>query len=214
MHVAFDIGNVLCDLNLKIFTCHLQEIIDRQKIPLSAWSWLESIQPFQDIGNTTVRQSLVAMMPNINSGLLNELINSWDKTVIPNETMLRFMENLRSEGIQIALLSNMGKEHSTYLRSKYPELFSNTKEHLSCDVGARKPTKLFYQSFLLDNSEFKGALYLDDLEENLKAGKKFAFKTYWFKLHEFRELTLSKQKQELDQIKSFILNRMSTGTSE
>ena len=68
--------------------------------------------------------------------------------------MMDFLKELENQDVKIALLSNMGLEHATFIRESLPELFQGRLLHLSCEVGARKPTKLYYQSFLQDHDEF------------------------------------------------------------
>lgn len=43
---------------------------------------------------------------------------------------------------------------------------------------------IYYQSFLWQYPEFKGCLYVDDLQENLNTGEKFGFKPYKLDLSE------------------------------
>ena len=110
---------------------------------------------------------------------------------------------------QVALLSNVGLEHAIVMEKILDhhhlhsnKFFSKCVKHLSCQVGARKPTKLYYQSFLQQHPEFEGAAYLDDLQENLDMGKEFGFRPYFFSLEKEQRLTLAKLKD----IESFILH--------
>ena len=84
----------------------------------------------------------------------------------------------------MALLSNIGTEHAALMEHSLNvgTFFSGAIKHFSCFVGARKPTALFYQSFLLEHPEFYSCLYIDDLQENLDVGKRFGFQTYRFSL--------------------------------
>lgn len=202
--VAFDIGNLLCHFYIDQFTKKLAlitKISDKD-----AFFFVEYLQRFQDNGLCSMRQAL-RLNYDLHDDQLQELVDTWNAAVVPSEVMLNFMDTLRSEGIKIALLSNMGPEHITYLRSTCPRLFENTIQHISCEVGARKPTKLFFQSFVLDNGEFRGCVYLDDIEENLRMGKKYSFKCYRFDLEESTRAGLAAQKQELDRIKRMIIDK-------
>ena len=55
---------------------------------------------------------------------------------------------------------------------------------MSYEVGARKPSKLYYQSFLLDHPEYKGCLYVDDLPQNLAVGRYYGFRSFEYNLEE------------------------------
>lgn len=226
VHVAFDIGNVLCHFDIMIFVKKLAEIANINDH--DAYFFLDHLQRMQDIGVTNVAHGLEYKF-KLTSEELNILLETWNKTLLPNEMMLNFLDNLRADGVRIALLSNMGPEHIAYLRSTCPRLFEKTVQHISCEVGARKPQKLFFQSFGLDNDDFlyskehlkpgsiqhaletpvdfSGCIYVDDLEDNLKIGKRYGFKVYQFNLNEMTKLTQSKQKIELDKLKRAIYDK-------
>lgn len=224
VHVAFDIGNVLVQFDIMIFVKKLAEIANLNDH--DAWFFLDHLQKMQDIGVTSVAHGLEYKF-KLSGEELNILLDSWNKTLSPNEMMLNLLDNLRSDGVKIALLSNMGPEHITHLRTNCPQMFEGAVQHISCEVGARKPQKLFFQSFCLDNDEFirsslicgpdgkpkndktdfSGCIYVDDLEDNLKVGKKYGFKVYHFNLDETLKLPLSKQKIELDKLKYAIYNK-------
>lgn len=204
MHVAFDIGNVLAEVDLTKFTEQLKEHIPPEADPMF---FLENLQASQDLGLTTIRQSLRHNHNIHEPELVEPLIEAWNASVKPNEMMLNFMDSLRSEGVKIALLSNIGFEHAEYLKKTCPRMFENVAEHLSFEVGARKPSKIYYQSFLMDHNEWTGAVYLDDRDENLKAGKKYSFKSFKFCLDQVLTWPPSKQRIELNKIRSYIFDR-------
>lgn len=204
LHVAFDIGNVLAEIDLSKFTNKLKEFIPPHEDPMF---FLDNLQAMQDLGLTTIRQSL-RHHHNINEPEAIEiLIHAWNDIVKPNEMMLNFMDNLRSEGVKIALLSNIGSEHAEFLKRTCSKMFAGCVEHLSYEVGARKPSKIYYQSFLMDHAEWVGAIYLDDRPENLKVGKQYSFKSFKFCLDEVLTWPLSKQRRELEKVHSYIFNR-------
>ncbi len=205
VHVAFDIGNVLCTFDIHRF---IQKLSSKLKISdMESLLFLEHLQRAQDIGITTVALSLKEKF-NISQEEVGYLVEEWNATVEPHDLMLRFLSNIKDQGAKIAYLSNMGKEHIQHLRQGWPEMFANTIEHISCEVGARKPTKLFFQSFVLDHDEFKGAVYVDDLEENLKTGKYYSFKVFHFCLDQLLMESPSKQKIELDKLRRMIFDKV------
>lgn len=202
--VALDIGNVLCHFDMNKFTKELTVVTGITDH--DSYFFLQHIQSSQDLNITTVAESLEYRF-QLTGPQIDELVTVWNSTVEPADVMMNWLENLRSEGVKIALLSNMGPEHIGHLRQKHPKIFKDARQHISCEVGARKPSKLFFQSFLMDNDDFRGCLYIDDLEENLKSGKHYGFQVYNFKLNEFIQEPLSVQKRELDKLRAIILNR-------
>ena len=109
---------------------------------------------------------------------------------------------MHTSDLQVALLSNVGLEHAVQMARvlDIDSFFDKCVKHLSCHVGARKPTKLYYQSFLMQHPEFYGAAYLDDLQENLDASVPFGFRPRRFSLAEHKPLDIY-----LDSIEDFIL---------
>ncbi len=217
VHVAFDIGNVLVDFDVYKFTRKLSEVTGISDH--AAYFFIDHLQRQQDIGITSVSHGLEYKFDKLTSAQLDELLFTWNDTITPNEMMLNFLEKLKGEGVKVAFLSNMGPEHLIHLRSTLPQMFDGVAQHISCEVGARKPSKLFFQSFCLDHDEFcisedgrkpnfNGCVYIDDLEENLKVGKKYGFKVYNLKLDELSKLSQSKQKIELDRLKTMIFNKI------
>lgn len=204
VRVAFDIGNVLCQFDIMKFVNKLAEIA--QITSYQAWFFLDHLQKMQDIGVTSVAHGLEYKF-KLNKEELKILVDAWNDTLSPNEMMLNFLDNLKSDGVKIALLSNMGPEHLSYLRSTCSQMFEQTMQHISCEVGARKPQKLFFQSFCLDNDDFNGCSYIDDIEDNLKMGKKYGFKTYNFDLDKVLTLPQGKQKVELNKLKCMIYEK-------
>ena len=81
------------------------------------------------------------------------------------------MVNLISAGWDVALLSNIGADHISVVRRWLPiELWDKSTHHFSCDIGVRKPSRLFYQSFHLKNGGWSNyTFFFDDIEENVIA---------------------------------------------
>ena len=88
--------------------------------------------------------------------------------------------------MKVALLSNIGVEHAQMMETKLElgGFFPGAIKHFSCHVGARKPSMVYYQSFLLQHPEFFGCLYVDDVADNLNASKAFGFRTFQMTLQE------------------------------
>src|ERR1700748_2040124 len=111
MHICFDVGNVLLEVKLENFISELKKYIAPEHDPLF---FLENLQAAQDLGLSTVKRALQTQHSIKNEVTVNKLLDAWNNTLILNSMMLNFMDNLRDEGVKIALLSNMGIEHATY----------------------------------------------------------------------------------------------------
>lgn len=163
--VCFDLGNVLCRVNFTEFLNFVveQDIVKDQE---TAYEFLSGIQHPQDLGLYNIRQGFYRFYPHISKQILHELHDIWDRVVEPSDTMIGLLDDLLSNNFEIALLSNIGFDHSSVLRNKC-DIFKKCHQHFSCEVGARKPSKLFYQSFYLQYGWDKSVFFFDDLQENL-----------------------------------------------
>jgi hypothetical protein len=86
-----------------------------------------------------------------------------------------------------------------------PEIFDLSEiHHLSYEVGARKPSNIYFQSFLQDYPSWIGCVYVDDRKDNLLTGKKYGFRTIQFDLSTFS--SSKEMKESTNQIKKIILN--------
>lgn len=204
MHIAFDIGNVLLHYNLDVFKYEMK----RQNL-LSTDAevdlFVSEAEHLSYIGATNLSKRLDSKFPTLTKENKSLIMQAWNNTISPNYQMLNFMKDLKNEHIKIALLSNMGLEHAKHIEKNYPEVFDVNVCHLSYEVGAFKPTKLFYQSFLLEHEEFLGCVYLDDLKENIIAGSKFKFNSVHFDLNKISKEQPSVFKKKLKEIKEKII---------
>lgn len=172
--VAFDIGNVLCHIDLEGFYDFLVKdniMTDRQQ----AEDFIASIQHPQDLGLYNIRQGFYRFNPQLheqNRSKIQGLYYAWLDIVEPSEEMLGVIDDALRAGYEVALLSNIGFDHSSLVRQKC-KVFKHCHQHFSCEVGARKPTQLFYQSFMLQYGWKIGSIFLDDRKENIEAAKPY-----------------------------------------
>lgn len=181
-YVALDLGNVLLEIDFTSFEEAWQQLGYHEKEHYM--DFLNDLHGQQDVGLTTVMRHLKERF-NTAPEDLSFMKEAWDGIVKPNKQMLGFVRSLENElDTKVAILSNIGLEHSELLRTKYPFILGDGNRilHLSCEVGVRKPTKLYYQSFVWDHPEFKGAVYLDDLKANCERGREYGFNSIQFEL--------------------------------
>ena len=199
--IAFDLGNVLIDVDLQPF-----------------WSAVDDIQcvreDVEDLLRLYERPEFcgdVDMLDVFRDALNNTeeaqyLTDSWCKGLKPDEQMFNFISSLKSEGVKIAYLSNIGSRHLSFMRNRYPEFMKCASvEHMSCEVGAAKPSLIYYQSFLLQHDDFKGCTYLDDRMENVLMGSKCKFNSVHFDLEALKKEKPSVLKNEINKIKERML---------
>lgn len=183
-YLALDIGNVLVDLNLEPFRKALSKQMNISKF--EADQFLSSTQRAQDVGLTTIREELATHFRIRSEYILDELDSVWLEVVQPNWDSIMFFEEIMDRFyLKVALLSNIGFEHVEMFNKKLncSPVYTNSIHHFSCEIGCRKPSALFFKTFLDMHPEFKGALYLDDVMENVKAGTKLGLKGQQFDLN-------------------------------
>ncbi len=183
--IVLDIGNVLVNLDMMPFVNALSKQFNISE--LEASEFVRGVQRLQDLGLTTVSHELRHQFNIRSEVLIKELLKCWDTIVVPNEQSINGIDHLiRHYKLDVALLSNLGPEHIhrfTHSVLGYNDLiWGKSIHHFSCDVGLRKPTRIYYHMFLDEHPQFKGAMYLDDLQENLDAGAKLGFKTFKYDL--------------------------------
>ncbi len=181
-YIAFDIGNVICHADMKPF---IEDISQTFNISVNeAARFLKSFQQIHDLGLTTMENQLRVWFDCKSEVTSNRLIDHWNDMIRPEPNMVTAINEFLDKGVKVALVSNIGVEHAEMMKTKLPGIYHRATKHFSCFVGARKPTMLYYQSFLMQNPEFKGCWYVDDLQENLDASKQFGFKTFRYTLED------------------------------
>ena len=186
--VALDIGNVLVKVDVSEFLGLLSSSFSISMD--EAERFINRFQPAHDLGLTTIRDEVDGRFQHhwLTDELPNDIMECWDRCLTLNTSMIRMLDKVKREkGLEVALLSNIGLEHAKLVHEmlSYDECgFSFDYKHFSCEVGARKPTKLFYQSFLMQHPEFQGCLYIDDLQENLDTADELGFSVIKFSLQE------------------------------
>lgn len=209
-YAAFDIGNVLVNVDFPGFINKLSKTLN---ITVEdATYFLNRSHAMHDLGLTVMKDELIDHLHIKSSVLRDELIQDWHNCITPADWLLDTIDDLCTKhDIKVALLSNVGIEHAARMRHVlgYYKFFQNGIPHFSCEVGARKPTYLYYQSFLQMHPEFHGCPYFDDLKDNLEAGAKFGFKPFQFSLESMTGPNYNEEsfKTEMESFEAFLVNQ-------
>lgn len=175
-NLCLDVGNVLGILKFDEFVTTISAV--KNITEAEAKTRINLYQGLHDVGLISMKQILIKEFGIESESLRIQTMNKWmDVLSIDYSIMKRYEQILGSN--KLALLTNVGHEHAVILQEKimFNEKFISSVKHQSCEVGARKPSKIFYQSFLFLHPEFAGAVYVDDLVENLKTAEEFGFNT-------------------------------------
>ena len=183
-YLCLDVGNVLGRLDMKPFIKAL-EFYTGSSEELS-YEYLAHIQKVQDLGLYSIRNELKYKF-NVDSNVLEALLESWNQILTPDERALNFYANMIDKfGLRVMIVSNVGIEHSKNFDVIFDKhsFFKKAIKHYSCFVGARKPTPVYYHLLNEMYPEFRGAVYVDDMVENLEMGERFGFRTHHLNLSE------------------------------
>lgn len=208
-YAAFDIGNVLCHVNFDRILAAISKEMNITKADVLYF--LSRTQKLHDLGLTNLKDELHDHFKIHSEVTMHELLSAWNESVWHEGIMLQMLAELAENDTKIALLSNIGFEHATYLKKELAthKVFREAIQFFSCNVGARKPSMLYYQSFLMMHPKFQGAIYVDDVQENLDTGKVFGFKTVHFALDSLTgkgpSVTQQNIKAAAQQLKNLIL---------
>jgi putative hydrolase of the HAD superfamily len=189
-YIAFDLGNVLINLDWEPFNKTVE-----------LFPGIKNIQ--DDICNLDfcgliTYSNYLKTNKRLEKEILNIVINSWNQMLKPNEQMIEFIKELKSKYYKVAYLSNMGYDHYNFLNKEYKDFMDLADvQHISCKVGACKPSLLYFQSFLNKNPEFTDCLFIDDIKENLETAKELCFNTYQLNISKLSDIELSKEIQTI-----------------
>lgn len=200
-YLCLDIGNVICNVSFDNFKSNISKTLN---IDLDAAQYfLNRTQRLHDMGLTNIADELRDHFNIKSNPIVEELMQDWNKTVWMDDFMLRFIQSILNSGsVKIALLSNIGVEHMALVKKLMTDdVYNQCIRFFSCEVGARKPSFLYYKTFLDLYPEFRGSSYIDDRQENVDAGLLFGFKAYKFELDSFKsELEKAKAITSLEKL--------------
>lgn len=204
-YVALDVGNVLVHINFKPFVEALSKSLN---ITVEdAEYFMNRTCKLHDMGLTCMEDELKDHFHIKSQPTMKELLDIWNKSISTNYNVRdKIAEWAQEKNLRIALLSNVGLEHAKVMEKILGlDYIPNLIRHFSCQVGARKPNFLYYQSFLHLHPEFRGCAYIDNLQENLDVGAKFGFRTYLFALDKIPS-NIVDERAAVQNLESFIFD--------
>lgn len=186
-HLALDIGNVICHVDFDKILNVLSKSLNIPKA--EALYFLNRVQKLHDLGLTNLSDELHDHFKIKSEVIIKDILDEWNKAIQIDPDVIREIEKLRTTyNLEVALVSNIGIEHAEHFRKNCS--LDKTIQFFSCEVGARKPSLLYYQTFLSVYPQFKGCVYVDDLDANLETGNKFGLKSTKFCLSDYKKSPL------------------------
>ena len=139
------------------------------------------------VGEADLRTKLTPYLPNWTwQGSIDELIRLWHESEdLPRPSILLLVHELRSSGHICCLASNQEAERADYIRHHMG--FSQIFDHLffSCDLGATKPDRKFYESITSTlNCSPENITFWDDTEQHVIGACNAGWNAYLYESEE------------------------------
>ncbi len=169
-NLIFDMGNVLIRFDRELFLSRLGlEGAERELLMQEVFLSLEWAR--MDRGSLTdeeAARNICQRVPEHLHSAVRQLVEKWDRPILPIEGMYELVEELKAKGYGIYLLSNASfRQHDYWPRIPVSRFFDGTL--VSADENVVKPQPEIYQ-LLLDRFSLKGeeCLFVDDVPANIE----------------------------------------------
>jgi len=114
-----------------------------------------------------------------------EFKQAWQQIFTPNRPMWDCVRALAAEGHRLILFSNINGIHCPWIFTNFPDFALFDAGVLSFEVGAIKPHAEIYQHAIDHHGLVPHeTLYIDDLPQNIAAGREFGFRCWQYDLHQ------------------------------
>lgn len=172
-NILFDMGNVLLRFDRQVFLDRLDVSEEDKQLLLQevflSREWVK--MDWGTLREETAEPIMCARLPGHLQEAVHQLVSCWDQPILPMEGMAQLVEELKTAGYGIYLLSNASVRQRTYWpRVPGSELFDGTL--ISAEEGVIKPQPEIYRlclkRFGLNAEE---CFFIDDLQANIEGAK-------------------------------------------
>ncbi|MDH7512918.1 MAG: HAD family phosphatase [Clostridiales bacterium] len=177
--IISDLGKVVLWFDNAIFfrkiaaTCSLSEEKIREVVHRRA----EMIELF-DTGRITPQQFYDRATAELNASVnYEDFFAAYTDVFWLNPPVLELYKKLRGK-YRLVLLSNTDVVRFSFIKDNFPEILIFDAYVLSFEVGVMKPHPRIYQEALKSaGAEASACVFIDDMEENIRAAANLGFKT-------------------------------------
>lgn len=122
-------------------------------------------------------------------GSQDEFRRAWNAIFTPIMANWELAEKLNKQGHRLILYSNTNSIHAPFITSHYAVFQHFHGAIFSHEVKSIKPADEFYQASIKQyNLIPEETIYIDDMPENIAAGKRFGFHSFQYDLHNHQAL--------------------------
>lgn len=198
-YLAIDIGQVICHLDFNEFNRKLSNYAGITEE--EAYNFIVLTQKSHDLGYSILEADLSNKIYGLNlkEEQVKDLMSEWHNSIKLNDKVMEWLKKLLSDGVMVALCSNIGWEHAELMKTLLGPIYNQTIKFFSCEAGCRKPTYLYFNLFLNMYPDFKCAVYMDDNKENIATGKLFKFHSILFDLSKMSDDEIINKLKEIEE---------------
>lgn len=179
MNIVFDIGNVICEWNAEKLVNNVFPDKKDQKKALTDIighaDWLNL-----DRGTLTIEEAIprACNRTQISEELVRKLYDETPRSLLPFPETIKLIQEFQKKGHSLYVLSNMHRHAYEYLISTYDFWNCFSGIVISSHIQTIKPEAAIYE-YLINTQKLvpNDTIFLDDLECNLTAARKFGIRT-------------------------------------
>lgn len=193
-NLLFDFGNVLIDIDVAATKARMETFLRRELAEGHGVEMLtalvHSYETNQLSSDQFVEQIIQLSKPWIEA---SDVIDAWNGMLLELPARrLQMLSELRKQ-YNVLMLSNTNELHISWVHNYLKAIhkvsdFENTffhKVYYSHHIGFRKPHAEAFQFVIKDSDIVPGeTLFIDDMEENIRAANSLGFQTRLFSGHE------------------------------
>ena len=186
MTFLFDIGNVLLAFD---FLPALNSLKGKNPDPQAVEKIISEKDAFE-AGDTPLDEYLILFRKLLDfHGSDDELFAAWNSIFTKIPETFELAESLRAKGHRLILFSNINPIHAPFCVKKYNLLEKFDHAVFSYEIGAIKPTdEFFMRAFEKFNIIPEETIYIDDLPENIAAGKRHGLRSFCYDYRKHKDL--------------------------
>jgi HAD superfamily hydrolase (TIGR01509 family) len=186
MTYLFDIGNVLLAFD---FQPALHSLKGENPDPKAIEKILDQKDPFE-AGEISLPDYVLLLRDLLDfHGTDDQLFAAWNSIFTKIPTTFKLAQELKQQGHRLILCSNINPIHGPYVLEKYQlsELFDHAI--FSYEINAIKPHDAFFtRSFDKYQIIPEETIYIDDLPENIAAGRRHGLHSFCYDYNKHDEL--------------------------
>lgn len=196
MTYLFDIGNVLLAFD---FLPALNSLKGENAAPNAIEKILEKKDPFE-AGEIPLNDYTLILRELLDyQGSDTELFTAWNSIFTEIPATFKLAQSLKNKGHRLILFSNTNPIHGPYCLEKHQLLECFDHAVFSYEINAIKPHDDFFtRSFEKYQIIPEETIYIDDLPENIAAGKRHGLRSFCYNYRKHDALVSWMETQTID----------------